>query len=171
VLAGHSFGGLYTLSFAARYPDEVLGMVLLDSTAPQPATTPAKPAAPGSYDVMSHLAAVVATVGEVGLSKLYAHVEAGTLPPRSRDDIRASIAKADTVESTIDETVQANTALERTTPSLVPYMRTWSPRRRMPPRAPRQSWACSQRFGGTHRWPRSQRRCLRLLPVTACYTC
>jgi pimeloyl-ACP methyl ester carboxylesterase len=37
VLAGHSFGGLYTLTFAARYPDEVAGMVLVDSTAPAPA--------------------------------------------------------------------------------------------------------------------------------------
>ena len=34
VLAGHSFGGLYVLTFAARYPDEVAGMVLVDSTAP-----------------------------------------------------------------------------------------------------------------------------------------
>ena len=34
VLAGHSFGGLYVLTFAARYPDEVAGMVLIDSTAP-----------------------------------------------------------------------------------------------------------------------------------------
>ena len=113
VLAGHSFGGLYTLTFAATYPDEVLGMVLLDSTAPKPATNPTKPKAPGSYDLMSHLSAVVATSGEVGLSRLYAHVEAGTLPPRSRDEVRASIAKADTVKSTIDEYVQANTAMEQ----------------------------------------------------------
>ena len=28
LLAGHSFGGLYTLTFAARYPDEVAGLVL-----------------------------------------------------------------------------------------------------------------------------------------------
>ncbi len=34
VLAGHSFGGLYVLTFAARYPDEVAGMVLVDSTPP-----------------------------------------------------------------------------------------------------------------------------------------
>ena len=38
VLAGHSFGGLYVLAFAARYPDEVAGMVLVDSTAPKPPT-------------------------------------------------------------------------------------------------------------------------------------
>jgi pimeloyl-ACP methyl ester carboxylesterase len=113
VLAGHSFGGLYTLAFAATYPDEVLGMVLLDSTAPKPVTNHAKPKAPGSYDVMSHLSAMMATTGEVGLTRLYAHVEAGTLPPQSRAEIRASIAKADTVKSTIDEYVQANTAMEQ----------------------------------------------------------
>ena len=36
VLAGHSFGGLYVQSFAAQFPDQVAGMVLLDSTAPKP---------------------------------------------------------------------------------------------------------------------------------------
>lgn len=113
VLAGHSFGGLYTLAFAAQYPDEVVGMVLLDSTAPKPAVNPTTRKVAGSYDVISHLSAMVATSGEVGLSRLYAHVEAGTLPPRSRDEIRASIAKADTVKSTIDEYVQANTAMEQ----------------------------------------------------------
>ncbi len=34
VLAGHSFGGLYVLTYAARYPDQVAGMVLVDTTAP-----------------------------------------------------------------------------------------------------------------------------------------
>ncbi len=33
VLAGHSFGGLYVRIFAAHYPDEVAGLVLIDSTA------------------------------------------------------------------------------------------------------------------------------------------
>jgi pimeloyl-ACP methyl ester carboxylesterase len=113
VVAGHSFGGLYTLAFAARYPDEVVGMVLLDSTAPKPATNPGKATTPGSYDVMSHLSAMAATTGEVGLSRLYAHVEGGTLPPRSRDEVRASIAKANSVKSTIDEYVQANKAMEQ----------------------------------------------------------
>ena len=41
VLAGHSFGGLYVQSFAAQFPDQVAGMVLLDSTAPKPG--PAQP--------------------------------------------------------------------------------------------------------------------------------
>jgi pimeloyl-ACP methyl ester carboxylesterase len=113
LLAGHSFGGLYTLAFAARYPDEVVGMVLLDSTMAKPSANPATRTAPGSYDILSHLSAMIATTGEVGLTRLYAHVEAGTLPPRSRDEIRASIAKANTVKSTVDEYVQSNTAMEQ----------------------------------------------------------
>lgn len=113
VVAGHSFGGLYTLAFAAQYPDEVVGMVLLDSTAPKPAENPGKRKAPGSYDLLSHLSTMVATTAEAGLTRLYAHVEAGTLPPRSRDEIRASIARPDTVKSTIDEYVQANAAMEQ----------------------------------------------------------
>jgi pimeloyl-ACP methyl ester carboxylesterase len=34
VLVGHSAGGTYVMTFAARYPDEVAGMVLLDSMSP-----------------------------------------------------------------------------------------------------------------------------------------
>lgn len=33
VLAGHSFGGLYVLTFAATYPNQAAGLVLIDSTA------------------------------------------------------------------------------------------------------------------------------------------
>ncbi len=40
VLAGHSFGGLYVRSFAAQFPDEVAGMVLVDSTAAAHPTSP-----------------------------------------------------------------------------------------------------------------------------------
>jgi pimeloyl-ACP methyl ester carboxylesterase len=68
VVAGHSFGGLYTMVFAARYPDEVAGMALLDSTAPRPAVSPAAaaPGVVGSYDVMGRVAALVATLSERG---------------------------------------------------------------------------------------------------------
>jgi len=34
VLVGHSLGGLYMQYFARRYPDEVIGLVLVDSTYP-----------------------------------------------------------------------------------------------------------------------------------------
>jgi hypothetical protein len=57
VLAGHSFGGLYVLSFAAQYPDQVAGMVLLDSTAPAAAQTP--PTTARSYSFFGRFSALL----------------------------------------------------------------------------------------------------------------
>ena len=36
VLVGHSFGGLVVQVYASRFPDEVAGMVLVDSSHPEP---------------------------------------------------------------------------------------------------------------------------------------
>jgi len=116
VLAGHSFGGLYVLTFAARYPDEVAGMVLVDSTAPASAAKPGTPS-PGaggsSDDAMSRVSALVSTSARLGLARLYAQSDFGSLPPRSRDEVRASVATASTLRSTIDEYVQATASMEQ----------------------------------------------------------
>jgi pimeloyl-ACP methyl ester carboxylesterase len=115
VLAGHSFGGLYVLTFAARYPDEVAGMVLVDSTAPASAAKPgtASPYDGGSYDVMGRVSTLASVSARLGLSRLYGQLEHGSLPPRSRDGARASNATASHVRSTIDEYVQANASTEQ----------------------------------------------------------
>lgn len=115
VLAGHSFGGLYVLTFAARYPDEVAGMVLVDSTAPASAANPgaASPSHGGSGEGMSRVAALVSTSARLGLGRLYGQFALGSLPPRSRDEARASVATPSTLRSTIDEYVQANASVEQ----------------------------------------------------------
>jgi pimeloyl-ACP methyl ester carboxylesterase len=115
VLAGHSFGGLYVLAFAARYPGEVAGMVLVDSTAPASAAKPraASPYDGGSYDVMGRVSALVSSSARLGLGRLYGQSDYGSLPPRSRDEVRASTATASNVRSTIDEYVQANASMEQ----------------------------------------------------------
>ena len=115
VLAGHSFGGLYVLTFAARYPDEVAGMVLVDSTAPASAANPMTPSpgAGGSSNGMSRVSALVSTAARLGLARLYAQSDFGSLPPRSRDEVRASVATASTLRSTIDEYVQATASIEQ----------------------------------------------------------
>jgi pimeloyl-ACP methyl ester carboxylesterase len=67
VLAGHSFGGLYVQTFAARYPSEVAGMVLIDSTAPNAA-------APGHTDrpyLLNRVFALVSASAQLGLGRLY----------------------------------------------------------------------------------------------------
>jgi pimeloyl-ACP methyl ester carboxylesterase len=115
VLAGHSFGGLYVLTFAARYPDEVAGMVLVDSTAPAWAANAGTPSPGhgGSSDVMSRVAALVSTAARLGLGRLYAQSTFGSLPPRSREEVRASDATPSTRRSTIDEYVQAAASVEQ----------------------------------------------------------
>jgi pimeloyl-ACP methyl ester carboxylesterase len=103
------------LTFAARYPDEVAGLVLVDSTAPASVESPG-PAAPndeGSYDVMGRVSALVSASARLGLGRLYAHAEAGSLPPRSRNEVRASIATASNLRSTIDEYIQAGASVKQ----------------------------------------------------------
>ena len=115
VLAGYSFGGLYVLTFAARYPDEVAGMALVDSTAPASAANPptASPGHGGSNDAMRRVSALVSTAARLGLARLYAQSDFGSLPPRSRDEVRASVATASTLGSTIDEYLQATASTEQ----------------------------------------------------------
>jgi pimeloyl-ACP methyl ester carboxylesterase len=111
VLAGHSFGGLYVLTFAARYPDEVAGMVLIDSTAP--ASGVAGVASPGdrtSYDVAGRSSALGSSAARVGLGRLLARLAASGLPPRSRDEVSAKMATAGSLRSTIDEYLQSSAA-------------------------------------------------------------
>jgi pimeloyl-ACP methyl ester carboxylesterase len=90
VLAGHSFGGLYVQTFAERYPSEVAGMVLIDSTAPN--------AASANYTVRPYLVqrlfALAASTAQLGLG----HVFGGT----ARD-----------LRSTIDEYADAGDAMKQ----------------------------------------------------------
>ena len=111
VLAGHSFGGLYVLTFAARYPDEVAGMALLDSTAP--AWGAAAVASPGdrtSYDVVGRVSALVSSSARLGLGRLFATLAASGLPPRARDEVSAKMASANSIRSTIEEYVRPSAA-------------------------------------------------------------
>jgi len=99
VLAGHSFGGLYVLTFAARYPDEVAGMVLVDSTAPAAAPSTAQ----GSSDGIDRLAALASIPARLGLVRLVGHLFDDDLPPRAGGEVRAGTTTAGSLRSTIDE--------------------------------------------------------------------
>jgi pimeloyl-ACP methyl ester carboxylesterase len=56
VLAGHSIGGDYAMTYAARYPEQVTGMVLLDTTPPYGVTATGHPSAPGPIALLPSLA-------------------------------------------------------------------------------------------------------------------
>lgn len=113
VIAGHSFGGLYALTFAAKHPDQVAGMVLIDSTGPHydVAGMAPDPAASGGYDVVRRAAALTSSVARVGLGRLYATLTVADLPTRERDEVRASTATPGTIRSTIEEYARANDSM------------------------------------------------------------
>jgi pimeloyl-ACP methyl ester carboxylesterase len=111
VLAGHSFGGLYVQTFAANYPDQVAGLVLLDSTAPKPG--PALPATTESYSVLGRLTALLPAVAHLGAGRLLAQASYASLPPSSRDEARANASTDRNLASYIEEFVEANRSMQQ----------------------------------------------------------
>jgi pimeloyl-ACP methyl ester carboxylesterase len=109
VLAGHSFGGLYALTYAAAYPTEVAGMALIDSTAPVSAPTPPTPAA-DSYDPTSRISALLSSTARFGLMRFIVGLSGDTLPPASEKAERASVATTEHLRSTINEYLQGGTS-------------------------------------------------------------
>jgi pimeloyl-ACP methyl ester carboxylesterase len=68
VLVGHSTGGPYVRVFAATYPDEVAGIVLLDA---QPADAfESLPTYPSSYATITLVTALLPTVARVGIYRV-----------------------------------------------------------------------------------------------------
>ena len=110
VLAGHSFGGLYVLTFAATYPDQVAGLVLLDSTAPKPGANP--PIKTNSYDLVGRISTVLPAIAHLGAARLIGD-SYDSLPARSRDEARASVSTARAVQSYINEFLQGSTAMQQ----------------------------------------------------------
>jgi pimeloyl-ACP methyl ester carboxylesterase len=108
VLAGHSFGGLYVRIFAARYPNEVAGMVLIDSTGSAlPASTSAQSWGPDH--ILARASVLASTSARLGVGRLISLGGGyGTLPPRSADQVRAKTATSTSLRSTIDEFLQAS---------------------------------------------------------------
>jgi len=111
VLAGHSFGGLYVMAYAAHYPADVAGMVLIDSTAPTTAG-PGAVAPAVRNDVLVRASALTSVASRIGLGRLYAMVSYGTLPSPALEEVRASISTPVTLQSSIDEYAQGNTSMQ-----------------------------------------------------------
>jgi pimeloyl-ACP methyl ester carboxylesterase len=112
VLVGHSFGGLYTLTSAALYPDEVAGMVLVDTTAPasEPAPRSTTTSDDASPDAMDRLAALLGTTARLGLGRLVSGSDFGDLPSQSRDEMRAAGATESHSRGTVEEYLTASTS-------------------------------------------------------------
>jgi pimeloyl-ACP methyl ester carboxylesterase len=87
VLAGHSIGGPYAMTYADRFPDDVAGMVLLDSTSPRQFS--AIPGYPLQYALMRRASGVLPALARVGLGSLLA---GSHLPPEDAATVDAMAA-------------------------------------------------------------------------------
>jgi alpha-beta hydrolase superfamily lysophospholipase len=101
VLAGHSFGGLYVMSYAAQYPEDVAGMVLVDSTAPRSGTV--SRLRPGANDPMTRISAMLSSTTRIGLGRLFGRISYTELPAQALSDVRASSVRSSHIATTVDE--------------------------------------------------------------------
>ena len=97
VLVGHSFGGMYVRTYAARYPDEVAGVVLVDSSSPkqvshQPVTRDSDEPQKQTFAVVPRLARLgVSLPARLGVVRLLSKLDPASpeLPPQQRAQIDA----------------------------------------------------------------------------------
>jgi pimeloyl-ACP methyl ester carboxylesterase len=97
VLVGHSFGGLYMRTYAARYPDEVAGVVLVDSSSPkqvghQPVTRDSNEPQEQTFAVVPRLARLgVSLPARLGFVRLLSELDPASpeLPRQQRAQIDA----------------------------------------------------------------------------------
>jgi pimeloyl-ACP methyl ester carboxylesterase len=87
VLAGHSVGGTYAMVYAAEYPDDVAGLVLLDSASPQQFT--ALPDFPGAYSFIRRATALLPTLERLGAGPLLSSGVPADLPPAAQAQMQA----------------------------------------------------------------------------------
>src|SRR5215203_2351146 len=67
VLVGHSYGGMYMQTYAARYPEEVAGVALVDSST-DPDQFSQRPEAQDSHEPQKQTSAVVSQLVRLGVS-------------------------------------------------------------------------------------------------------
>ena len=110
VLAGHSFGGLYVQSFAAQYPDDVAGLVLVDSTGRKSEATPAGSPDDDSYDIQGRFSALLSSSAELGVARLLGLGSYDSLPPQSAAEAEVTGSTVANTRSTVEEYLEANNA-------------------------------------------------------------
>src|SRR5207244_5573003 len=92
ILVGHSTGGAYARIFAARYPDQLAGMVFLDSQ-PNEAFT-GLPDFPSQYSIIRRATALFPSLARLGVFRLVNQFASDPLPVPTRDEERAVVSTA-----------------------------------------------------------------------------
>ena len=109
VLVGHSSGGAYVKVFAAQYPDQVAGMVLLDA---QPSEAMTRlPGYPTMYAGLRRGMALAPSLARTGALRLFYKTALAGLPPAARDEVRVGWSRPSQYRSLRDELVALPQAL------------------------------------------------------------
>jgi pimeloyl-ACP methyl ester carboxylesterase len=110
VLAGHSTGGVYGLVFAERYPADVAGMVLLDSSTPEQFSLPGYAA---EHDRWRRVSALLPSLARLGLGRPALGAGSTGLPPDAEQREQAIAASARDLRGQRDEWAQLPAAFEQ----------------------------------------------------------
>jgi pimeloyl-ACP methyl ester carboxylesterase len=111
VLAGHSSGGPYVLDFGERYPDQVAGVVLLDSQPPDAIEN--LPGYSGEYNGLLRITALLPSVSRLGVMRLISSSAVAGLPPEERAEVRAFWSTAGYARARRDEVAGLQAALSQ----------------------------------------------------------
>jgi pimeloyl-ACP methyl ester carboxylesterase len=87
VLAGHSSGGTLAMTYAARYPAQVAGLVLLDSSSPRQYTD--QPDFAGTWAMMRRVLPVMPALARVSAIRLMPEDPSTALSPAAAAQVRA----------------------------------------------------------------------------------
>ena len=109
VLAGHSAGGIYVLNFARLYPEQVAGVVLLDSMHPEQYTEIAS--WPAFYQTYRRASAVLPTLSRLGVGRLIYRTSYSEFPQPVRAQERAFLSEPRGSRSVRDEFSKLRTAM------------------------------------------------------------
>ena len=103
VLVGHSTGGVYAMTYAARYPEQVAGLVLLDSASPRQFSV--LPDYAGQYPMMTRLYGVLPALNRLGVSRLVPFLSANDVPGDAGEQATVFALRARDAAAARDEVV------------------------------------------------------------------
>jgi pimeloyl-ACP methyl ester carboxylesterase len=113
VLVGHSIGGMYVRTYAGQYPNQVAGLVLVDSSHPDQLTrSPATRAEQESFQRMLQFLPLLARLGIIRISGMGEGVVSG-LPTQQRAEMIAFGATPDYYANILAEMAAFEAAAEQ----------------------------------------------------------